>query len=104
MPCDALEIRAVARDEVLERIAAELLECEHGELPRDRRLRDDGKGFDGGDVRALDERCRALPGLAADRGGRRTQGRQRLHHRPHDYLLAVRDPCFDPTGMVRVAA
>ena len=43
-------------DEVADRVAAELLLGGAGELPRDRRLGDDGQRFDGLYVASLDER------------------------------------------------
>ena len=57
----------VRRDEVADRVAAELVLREHRELPGDRRLGDDRERLDGGDVGALDERLRRLAGLQVDR-------------------------------------
>ena len=66
-PGDALEVDAPGGDEVADRVAAELLVRRAGELPRDRRLGDDGERLDRGDVGALDERLRRLAGLEIDR-------------------------------------
>ena len=55
------------RDEVAERVAAELLARGARELPRDGGLGDDGERLDGGDVAALDERLRRLAGREVDR-------------------------------------
>ena len=56
-----------ARDEVAERVAAELLARGARELERDGGLGDDGERLDGGDVAALDERLGRLAGLEVDR-------------------------------------
>ena len=89
------------RDEVAERVAAELLARRAGELPRDRGLGDDRERLDRSDVAALDERLRRLAGREVDRRERLHQRRQRLHRRADDDLLAVRDAGLDPAGAVR---
>ena len=55
------------RDEVADRVAAELLLRRARELPRDRRLGDDRERLDRRDVAALDERLRRLAGGEVDR-------------------------------------
>ena len=55
------------RDEVSDRVAAELLAGRTGELEGDRRLGHDRQRLDCGDVAALDERLRRLAGLQVDR-------------------------------------
>ena len=50
------------REDVDERVAAELLPDGAGELPGDGGLRDDRQRFDRGDIAPLDERLRGLAG------------------------------------------
>src|SRR4029453_18758618 len=91
-------------DEVLDRIAAELLPRGAGELEGDRSLGDDGQRLDGRRITPLDER---FPRLACDERGRAEgapQGRQGLHRGTYDDLFAVRGPALDPAGAVRLAA
>ena len=92
----------VSRDEVADRVAAELLARGAGELERDRCLGDDRERLDGRRVRALDERLRRLAGGEVDRLQRPHQRRQRLHRRADDDLLAVRDAGLDPARAVRL--
>ncbi len=77
-----------------ERVSAELFACRARKLPGDRRLGDDCEGFDGLHVAALDERLAGLAGLEVYGAKRAHQGRQRLHGRPYEHRLAVRDPAF----------
>src|SRR5581483_5874610 len=83
-PPDALEVRAPRRDEVAERVAAELLLRRDRELPRNGGLGDDRERLHRGDVGALDERLRSLARLEVDRRERLHQRRQRLHRGAED--------------------
>ena len=82
-------------EEVGERIAAELLARRACELPRDRRLGDDGEGFDRLYVAPLDQSLAWLSCVEIHRAERSHQRGQRLHGRPNDDRLAVRDTALD---------
>ena len=100
----ALEVGAVGGGEVADRVAAELVVREHGQLPGDGGLGHDRERLDRAHVGALDERRGRLTGREIDRTERLHQRRQRLHPRADDDLLAVRDPGLDPAGAVRLPA
>ena len=63
-PLDALEVRAPRGDEVADRVAAELLLRRDRELPRDRRLGDDGERLDRGHVASARRAPRAASPVA----------------------------------------
>ena len=92
---------ARARDEVHERVAAELLAGAASGLPGNGRLRHHRERLDCLDVRALDEGLRRLAGVEVDGVERLHQRRQRLHGSAHDDRLPVRDSRLEPAGIVR---
>src|ERR1700675_1239126 len=67
-PVDPLQVRAMGRDEVAQRVTAELLARRARELPGNGRLADDRERLDCGDVAPLDERLARLAGFQVDRG------------------------------------
>src|SRR3989442_1754000 len=78
-------------DELLDRVAAELLNDRVGEDERDHRLADDGGGRHGADVAALDGRGTFGHRREIDRAKRLHERRDRLHVRRHAEILAVGD-------------
>ena len=103
VPVDPLQVGAVRRDEVAERVAAELLPRGAGELERDRRLGDDGERLDRGGVARSTSASAGSPVARSTDSQRLHQRRQRLHRRADDDLLAVRDAGLDPARAVRLA-
>jgi hypothetical protein len=93
----------VRRDEVADRVAAELVPREPRELQRDGGLGDDGERLDGRDVAALDERLGRLARRQVDRAERLHQSRQGLHRAADDDLLAVRAAALGAAGVVGLA-
>src|SRR3954453_3556589 len=91
------------RDEVAERVAAELVARRDRELPRHACFGDHRERLDGRGVAALDEPFSRLTRREVDRRQWPHQRRERLHRRPHDDLLAVRDGPLDTAGTVRLA-
>src|SRR5687768_12786315 len=94
----------MSADEIDERVAAELLAGGARQLPRNRRLRDDGERLDRLDVAALDEGFSGLTGLEVDGAERPHERGQRLHRRANDDRLAVRHAPLDPARTIRPAA
>src|SRR5947209_6536608 len=85
----ASEIGLVVAPDLLESVAAELLQEGPGQDDGHHRLAHDAGGRDGADVAPLDHGLHRFLGCEIDRSQRRAERRERLHRRPGDHRLAV---------------
>src|SRR2546426_8170622 len=99
----ASEIGLVVAPDLLESVAAELLQEGPGQDDGHHRLAHDAGGRDGADVAPLDHGFHRLLGCEIDRSQRRAERRERLHRRPGDHRLAVGHAALQAARVVRRA-
>src|SRR5437660_820294 len=97
------EIGLVVAADLLESVAAELLQEGTGQDDGHHRLAHDASGRDGAGVAPLDHGLHRLLGCEIDRSQRRPERRERLHRRPGDHRLAVGHAALPAARVVRRA-
>src|SRR5438445_3663242 len=99
----ASEIGLVVAPDLLESVAAELLQEGPGQDDGHHRLAHDAGGRDGADVAPLDHGLHRFLGCQIDRSQRRAERRERLHRRPGDHRLAVGHAALQAARVIRRA-
>src|SRR4029077_13169210 len=100
---EVVQISLVIAADLLDAVAAELLEEGLHENDRHHGFADHPGGGDRADIAPLHHRLDRLAGVQIHRAQGLSEGRDRLHGRADDHRLAVGDAPFEPAPTVRAA-